>query len=134
MNINVRTAEWNESSARWLALSCSEFITLQDLEKSVIEGRASLFEIRLDGKHIGSFTASLEEGNVSEIVITGAGGHAPGINAYQVMTQVIEALAVQRGAKYVRGHTQVPAVGRMMQAAGFEISEMVYRKEVNCGR
>ncbi len=134
MGMIVKTSTWSYGAAVWLADACNEFLSLKDLEKAVNKGNASLFDIIKDDKHCGSFVVSVDNSaSCKEIVVLAAGGDMPGDSAYKVMTCFIEALAAQQGIKYIRGHTENAAVGRMMEAAGFSLSELVYRKEVKHG-
>lgn len=135
MTINVKSSAWHEGAYLWLLEACNQYIHILDLKDAVENNRATLFDIIKDGEHCGSFVVAVEDGANKEIVVLAAGGFMPGDGAYKKMTAFVEALAIQHRAKYIRGHTLKPAVGRMMEAAGFkEQVEIIYRKKVDYGR
>lgn len=67
-----------------------------------------------------------EFGNELVIVCGASSGHGNTIKSISEF----ERIARQNGCEYIRIHTALRALGRVLQHGGFEVSEMVLRKRV----
>ncbi|PZO86535.1 MAG: hypothetical protein DI626_06260 [Micavibrio aeruginosavorus] len=132
----VKQEPWNLSAATILAAACDETFTISDLQADCESGRASLFNIfSNDEAHIASMALRVDgEGDHKEMVVVAGGGYLKGASLYKVLTPYVEALAVQNGCRFLRGHTSRRGIGRLMENAGWEQSEIIFRKRVSDGR
>lgn len=129
--LKVIAGEWNAQAAFWLLDACDDTYTLDALAYDVQRGACSVFHV-FDGQiQVAAFVLRLDG---IDLVVVAAGGYLPHSSLYELITPYVEKLARENGAKFLRGHTDRRGVGRLMENAGWQLSEYVYRKEVAHGR
>ena len=136
MNVlQVKRENWNCTARHWLEPACDESFPIHDLEAECGAGACALFNVYQDADHIASFVLRIDGGyGDREMVVVAAGGYLAYGSLYKLITPYVEEQARANGCSYLRGHTKRPGVGRLMEKAGWEQSEIVYRKEMTHGR
>ena len=133
--LTVKQENFNPIAREWLSRSCTSSYTIEMLEDACGKGESSLFNVYQDKAHVASFVLRVDAcGLDRELVVVAAGGYLRGASLYKMITPYVESLAASLGADYLRGHCQRAGVGRLMERAGWQQSEIVYRKKVNHGR
>lgn len=135
MNVlQVKREDWNDRARWWLVPACDASFPIHDLEAECVAGACALFNVYQDADHIASFVLRIDGVAVREMVVVAAGGYLAYGSLYKLITPYVEEQARNNGCSFLRGHTKRPGVGRLMEKAGWEQSEIVYRKEVPHGR
>lgn len=125
--LTVKNERWNDGASKWLAPAQSDY-PLHEMMADCQSGVVSLFNVYQSENHIASF---LLRKDGAEMVVVAAGGYLVGGSLYKVITPYVEELARSNRCHALRGHTSRAGVGRLMERAGWEQSEIVYRKEVS---
>ena len=135
-HLKIVMNKWHEGAAKWLRAACDDTYTVEMLGQDVAAENCRLFDIHNEqGEHVSSFVIRLDEcGSIKELVVVAAGGYLPGDSLYRIVTPYIETLAAMLDATYLRGHAQRKGIGRLLERAGWQQSEIVYRKRVGHGR
>lgn len=126
--------EWNENVRKRLEPACDRFMSVEDLEDAIKRGAMSLFSVFEEGNEVCNFVLRLdgEEDNL-EMVVVCAGGHLTGGSLFKVCTPYIEKIARECKANYIRGHVNSMAKAKLMEKAGYNLDEFIFRKAVNHG-
>lgn len=133
--LHVKQESWNSGAGRWLEAATDESYPLNNMREDCLSGHCALFNVYDDAAdHIASFVLRIDGGPVREMVVVAAGGHLVNGSLYKIITPYVEEQARRHDCEYLRGHCQREGVGRLMQRAGWEQSEIVYRKKVQHGR
>lgn len=130
----VERGTWDVQAALLLmpALPDDPDFTLDDLAYSVQTEESSLFHVQdTDGMRVANFVLRKEG---SEMVMVAVGGHLQGGSITKIFTPYIEEVAKQNGCISMRSHTRKKGIEKLMLRAGWEPSEVIYRKAVNRGR
>jgi hypothetical protein len=111
--------------------ACDPFYTISDVIRDIVKGALHLYRALDRGVHIGSFCVRVEEyeGGRRELVVVVAGGRSSvdGKSLFQQFMPHTILLAQKYQCGSIRAHTNSKAVGRMMEGAGYEVAEYVYR-------
>lgn len=99
------------------------------LEHDVAEGICSVVAGYERQKIILAFVTRIDVGEFGkELVIVAGASQGHGNTKRSI--PVFVALAKKYGCEYIRIHTRLKALGRILYSQGFEFSEMVLRKQV----
>ncbi len=130
----IKNEQWGMMAGKILAAACDDDYPLDSLAADCQEGACSLFNVYENNQHIASFVMRIDAGAINEMVVVAAGGYLAHGSLYKLITPYVEQLAAANGCQYLRGHTKRKGVGRLMQRAGWEQSELIYRKKVTYGQ
>jgi hypothetical protein len=137
MGLKITLSEWSDQAEALLAPACDDSYSVEEVAADVKSGLCRLFEVRegFPETLVGSFVVRLDAyKDFKELVVVVAGSRYQHGSLYKCITPYVEGLAAVLDAKYLRGHTKSRAVGRLMERAGWEQSEFIYRKRVSNGR
>lgn len=130
----VERGKWDVQAALWLtpALPVDPDFTIDDLAFSVQAEESALFHIHSKGgDRVGDFVLRKDG---QEMVMVAVGGHLKGGSITRIFTPYVEEVARQNGCVSMRAHTRKKGIEKLMLRAGWEPSEVIYRKAVDCGR
>lgn len=114
-----------------LLLACETVEDFDWLKENCINGPFQCHAVAFQGERIASFVTYVDPVDGGpEFVVVAAGGYLQGGSLYQAITPFVMEMARAEGCRYLRGHTQRAGVGKLMERAGWHLSEAVYRKEV----
>lgn len=130
----VKNEPWNDGAAAWLIPACDEEYPITALQNDCENGICSLFNVYGENGHVASMVMRIDDGGARELVVVAGGGYFAHGSLYKILTPYVEAIAAANGCKYLRGHTRRKGIGRLMQLAGWEQSEIIFRKQVDDGR
>ena len=131
----VSRGAWSEDVKARLAPACDQFLPVDELRDAIERGDMTLFSVKQYGDEVCNFVLRLDGDEDSlELVVVAGGGYLAGGSLFAVCTPYIEEVARQCGAKYLRGHVNSKAKAKLMERAGYEQTEIVFRKEVSNGR
>lgn len=136
MNVlKIRQENWNEGATRWLQAACDSLYTADDLKRDCLSGFCHLFNVYQGQDHIAAFVLRIDGHETGrEMVVVAAGGYLAHGSLYKLITPYVEEQARANHCSALRGHTKRRGVGRLMEKAGWQQSEIVFRKEVPYGR
>lgn len=134
--VKITLGEWSDQAGVLLAPACDDSYSVEEVAADVKSGLCRLFNVYDHaGEHVGAYVVRLDEyKDFKELVVVVAGSRYQHGSLYKIVTPYVEVLAAVCDAKYLRGHTKSRAVGRLMERAGWEQSEFIYRKRVSNGR
>jgi len=128
MNDNLYVTRIKIDEAKhWLDASCNEEYPFSRLKQDTEYFSWVTYGVYQNNKLIASFVTRIEE---FELVVVSAGGCLKGGSLYKLLTPYVCQIAKMNDCKYLRGHTSNKAVGKLMQKAGWQELETVYRKEI----
>lgn len=134
--VKITMSGWTEQAGALLAPACDDTYSLEELSEDVRKGLCRLFIVQDSADAlVGAFVVRLDDFNThKELVVVVAGSRYQHGSLYKIVTPYVEGLAAVLDANFLRGHTRNRAVGRLMERAGWEESEIIYRKKVFNGR
>ncbi len=134
MTVIVKRADWDLQAQAWLAPAMIDdpYYGVKDLAHDVKNNHVALFNVYdLEDDHIASFICRLDDcGTSKELIVVAAGGYYADASLYKTITPFVEKIATQCGAGTLRGHTKKKTIGRLMERAGWQQSEFIYRREI----
>lgn len=129
--IVMQRVSWNAEAERLLAGATGDdsTYTLTDLRNEVVSGMAELHLVTLGPDKLGYVVLYFEDfGGTRECVLQMGEAFANWAQAAGYALQVIEAYAIQQGAKSMRAHVQKGGRLAALRNAGFRQAEIVVRK------
>lgn len=134
-SLTIQRSEWNSQSADWLSLACDDFYPLDALKSDVESGLGALYAVYDGDDQIAAFVVRVDEcAGIHELVIPVLGGYLSGGSLFSVLTPFCEHLAAAVGAQYMRAHTKRRGTAKLLDRAGWERSEVVFRKAISNGQ
>lgn len=104
-----------------------DFFTLSDMELEVETGVCKLYGAFYDGKRFGSLMTRKDG---AEYVVVTAGGATVEGSTFEAVLPHVKKLAQETGCLKVRAHTFDQAKVKLMEKAGFVLSEYILRTDV----
>lgn len=131
--IDIRISNnWNDNDIRFLCeAERDDYTVLQLMADEQRSDDYGLYRVFEDEKHIGSFVCRIdrfETGN--ELVVVFLGGKSANGQFIQCLCDFWNNLAKRINAKYIRAHVAKKGMAKLMERAGGELTEYVYRKVV----
>lgn len=120
-------AKWTTANAFHLMKACSDDYTINDLAYDVQRGAATLCNIYEQGIHCASMVLRLDG---KELVVQAVGGKNTSGDLIQQLCDYWDQLAKNNGAHTIRAHVSRKGMAKLMERAGGNLSEFVYRKVV----
>ena len=132
--IFIEPSKWDSEAALLLipALPHDPDFTINDLAYSVNMGESTLFTVTDNDGIVKAAFVLRKEG--SEMVMVAVGGHLQGASVTGLLSPYVEEVAAQNGCASIRTHTRKKGIERLAIKAGWERSEVIYRKAVGRGR
>lgn len=133
-NLEIKCEKWNTQAALFLEPACNDDYSINELAYDVQASRISLFNVYENGMHIASMALRIDSSpSQKELVVVALGGKRGG-NLICALSQFWDDLAIRNKAKTIRAHVSKKGMTKLMERVGGQLSEYVYRKEVNHGR
>ena len=126
--LTLRPGIWNERAEFWIELAMQHAST-DNVRQQVESQAASLFYVEFGNAVVGAFVLRIDElSQHNEGVIVAGSGCFKGIDLIADIVPAIEKMFINCAT--IRYHTANPAVARKMQKQGYQIAEIVCKKEI----
>lgn len=133
MTVRVDRLTWGKTLER-LVLKLDPFCGVEAIHKEIDAGRIAAWMVRVDDVSVGCFITRIDQRYDGEkdlaLLFTIAEEKAKTAIS-KVMYELLENIARDNGAKYIRIHVENPALARIVERSGFNFLESVFIKAVN---
>lgn len=131
----IAREEWSEEAECLLAPICADDDAggVANIKRQVVDGVAALFSVRSGNQPKAYYVVRIDvmAGGLEMVIIAGA-GRISGVPLMDVMLPAIEAQAMASGCRWTRIHTNRRGMYKRLPVFGYEMSEIVFRKEIAC--
>lgn len=127
--------DWTPEIKQFLAPSMAHdpLNSILAIEQDVLEGGSRVIGGFEKGKMVLAFVCRIDNNEFGQELVIVCGSSAGHGNLKRCIPE-FQYLAQKFECSYIRIHTALKAVARILKACDFEASEMVFRQRVNNGR